>query len=177
MKPLPRYFNHEPKVKEFRMNDLPVLLSGLRGSPDILESMLTSIPHDLLKSQRRAGKWSIHAHVCHLPTAQGVLMARFRQFQREAAPEFIPYQPDQVEGEETLITLNLVEEVARFRSLREELLSLAVQETEAAFWNKEARHPEYFLYTPLIMLRHILMHDHLHLYRIEDLWLTRPEYL
>lgn len=43
--------------------------------------------------------------------------------------------------------------------------------------SRSARHPEYTLYTPYVMLRHMMMHDYLHMYRIEELWLTRPEYL
>ena len=38
-------------------------------------------------------------------------------------------------------------------------------------WNKLANHPEYKTYTPYIMLRHLLMHDHNHLYKIEDMGL------
>ena len=36
-------------------------------------------------------------------------------------------------------------------------------------WNKLAIHPEYRIYTPYIMLRHLLMYDHSHLYKIEDM--------
>lgn len=32
-------------------------------------------------------------------------------------------------------------------------------------------------YTPEIMLGHLVMHDQLHMYRIEELWLTRDEFL
>lgn len=38
-------------------------------------------------------------------------------------------------------------------------------------WNKEAHHPEYKRYTPYIMPRHLLVHDHNHLYKITDMGL------
>ena len=44
-------------------------------------------------------------------------------------------------------------------------------------WTRKAKHKEYIEYTPYIMLRHILMHDHFHMYRIEELWLTTDEFL
>jgi hypothetical protein len=44
-------------------------------------------------------------------------------------------------------------------------------------WAKEAYHPEYESYTAKILLRHMLMHDFLHQYRIEQLWLTREAFL
>jgi hypothetical protein len=44
-------------------------------------------------------------------------------------------------------------------------------------WEKVATHPEYTHYTLYILARHILMHDHWHMYRMEELWLTRDEYL
>ena len=44
-------------------------------------------------------------------------------------------------------------------------------------WRKEATQPEYEYYTAKILLRHMLMHDNLHMYRIEQLWLTREVFL
>lgn len=33
-------------------------------------------------------------------------------------------------------------------------------------------HPEYNSFNGMIMIRHMLMHDFFHMYRIEDRWLT-----
>ena len=59
-------------------------------------------------------------------------------------------------------------------------LSLALGVWPAATpadWEKTATHPEYEQYSLIILARHILMHDHWHMYRMEELWLTRDEYL
>jgi hypothetical protein len=40
-------------------------------------------------------------------------------------------------------------------------------------WKNRARHPEYDEYTPYIMARHVLLHDNLHMYRMEELWMAR----
>ena len=52
-----------------------------------------------------------------------------------------------------------------------------IREAPPDLWDKNATHPEYGIYTPEIMIRHIMIHDYLHMYRIEELWLTKPEYL
>ena len=42
---------------------------------------------------------------------------------------------------------------------------------------KEAKHDEYKKYNIEIKLNHMLFHDYWHIYRIEELWLTKDEYL
>jgi len=42
---------------------------------------------------------------------------------------------------------------------------------------KETSRPEYENYSLFILVRHILMHNHWHMYRMEELWLTRDAYL
>ena len=58
-----------------------------------------------------------------------------------------------------------------------QFISGLIRSADKSIWIKEAEHPEYHIYTPYIMLRHRLMHDHFHMYRIEELWLTNEEYL
>ena len=55
-----------------------------------------------------------------------------------------------------------------FFEIRKTTIRLATEFTEND-WNKLAIHPEYKTYTPYIRLRHLLMHDHTHLYKIEDM--------
>jgi hypothetical protein len=40
---------------------------------------------------------------------------------------------------------------------------------------KSAGHEECSEYTLYIMLRHTLTHDHVHIYRMEELWLTQDK--
>ena len=58
--------------------------------------------------------------------------------------------------------------VKSFFNVRQKTIELAKSLTEED-WSKEAVHPEYEKYTPYIMIRHLLMHDHNHLYKIEDM--------
>lgn len=158
------------------MQDLDRILANLENAPDVLENLVKDVPPELLKAHRKPGKWCIHSHACHIVVAQPMLLERLRRFQTEAEPEFIPYNPDKDVGESALLAMDLGEQLAKFRSLRGELLD-RTSAMDDSFWGRRARHPEYALYTPYIMLRHIMMHDYLHMYRIEELWLTRPDYL
>jgi len=42
-----------------------------------------------------------------------------------------------------------------------------------ADWQRTADHLEYSHYTVFIMFRHLALHDHLHIYRIEELLLKK----
>jgi hypothetical protein len=72
--------------------------------------------------------------------------------------------------------MNLIEALKEFKTLRSESIEI-VKSLDDSIWEKEAEHPEYKIYTPYIMLRHLLMHDYFHMYKIEELWLTNDEYL
>lgn len=158
------------------MQDLDRIMANLENAPDVLENLVKAVPPELLKANRKPGKWCVHSHACHLPVANSMLLERLRRFQSEAEPEFIPYNPDKDVGEAALLALDLDEQLAKFRALRGELLDRTAA-MDDIFWDRRARHPEYVLYTPYVMLRHMMLHDYLHMYRIEELWLTRPEYL
>jgi hypothetical protein len=53
----------------------------------------------------------------------------------------------------------------------------SLEAADGSTWQKTGIHPEYELYSLSILGRHILMHDFWHMYRIEELWLTRDAYL
>ncbi|MFQ5606019.1 MAG: DinB family protein [bacterium] len=158
------------------MNDLNDILDSLKRTPSILESLVKSIPGEMLKVRRVPGKWSIHEHACHIVDVQPMLIERCKTFLREEHPEFSPYIPGKTVLTSHLIDMNLETALEKFREDRNDLLEL-VQDVDECFWLKEAVHPEYTKYTPQIMFRHILMHEHFHLYRIEELWLTTEDFL
>jgi len=122
------------------------------------------------------GKWSIHEHACHIATGdQSGFIDRFKQFINEQRPIIKPLSGESFPPD-YLIKMDLNEALDIFFEKRKELISL-VRSADKSIWVKEAEHPEYQIYTPYIMLRHRLMHDHFHMYRIEELWLANEEYL
>ncbi len=157
-------------------NDINHIINGLEQSPIILNNLLSQIPPKLIMEQRIKSKWSIHEHACHVATGdQSGFIDRFRQFLNESQPRITPLSGESFPADH-LLKMDLNEALAKFFEKRKELISL-VKSADASIWSKKAEHPEYYDYTPYIMLRHRLMHDHYHLYRIEELWLTTEEYL
>lgn len=160
------------------MNAIDEIISGLCGAPAILSNMVGSIEPRLLDRRRGdEGVWTIGEHLCHLASVQPMLLDRVRRILDEDDPEFVPFVPG--EGREPVQAakgLSPSECVGFFRARREEQVAL-LRELPPEAWARTARHPEYEAYGLTILARHMLMHDHWHMYRMEELWLTRDEYL
>ncbi len=156
------------------INDKITLLGQ---TPYLLKELLEEIPVKLLKIRRIPGKWCIHEHVCHLYLAQPMMIRRFKSFKENKNPEFIPYLPGTAETpDDPLMKMELGECLEGFENDRKTMIQL-LNTFSKEDWENEGRHPEYIKFTPEIFLRHIVMHDHLHMYRIEELWLTTDDYL
>ena len=66
-----------------------------------------------------------------------------------------------------------LDQFGRYRDKQLQLLKSAGD----VMWERTATHPEYEAYSLYILTRHVLMHDYWHMYRMEELWLTRDAYL
>ncbi|MBI5177825.1 MAG: DinB family protein [Nitrospinae bacterium] len=148
------------------------ILDGLRGSPAILRELIFSVPEGRRKERRIPGKWSAHEHACHMAKAQAMLNERARRFLTEEKPVFVPYFPGKTTDADELLRADLHQSLNTFEKLRVDFVNLLGQLKDAD-WQKRAEHPEYDNYTPYLMARHVLLHDFTHMYRIEELWLTR----
>ncbi len=157
------------------MKDLHNIISCLEQSPKILSSMIEDIPFELLKTARKPGKWSIHENACHLSQAEHMINGRFTKFVEFENPAFEPYLPGST-VEENLLSLDLHDELAHFKQLRADTVDL-LKMYDPSIWSRKANHPQYSKYDARILARHTLMHDHFHMYRIEELWLTKDEFL
>jgi uncharacterized damage-inducible protein DinB len=159
------------------MRDIPDLIEGLRRIPGILSEFMKTIPDDKMNRRRGDDFWTISEHLSHLAQVQPMLLERVQRFLDEEHPEFVPYIPgadeDEADTPEVLAVSDALDQFARFRSGQ---LSLLKDATES-IWHREAIHPEYDRYSFHILVRHILMHDYWHMYRMEELWLTKDAYL
>jgi hypothetical protein len=63
-----------------------------------------------------------------------------------------------------------------FEEYRKKQLTL-LETADDIIWRRTASHPEYDRYSLYILTRHVLMHDHWHMYRMEELWLTKDAFL
>lgn len=152
-------------------------LEVLAKSPDFLEELVSEVPEDRLKKRRIPGKWSIHEHACHLTDAQQMILERFQTFKDVSNPQFTPFLPGNDDTpDDHLRQMELQQALQDFRTGRREMIELLETFTEKD-WQNEGHHPEYERYNPHLFLRHVMMHDHFHMYRIEELWLTTDKYL
>ena len=159
------------------MQDIQDLLEGLRRTPRILSEFVKSIPEDNLDLRRGEGFWTIAEHVSHLAQVQPMLLDRLLRFENEDHPEFIPYIPGDAEDEpDTPLRMNMTAALKQFKHFRSKQVVL-LESANDVTWEKTATHPEYETYSLYILTRHTLMHDYWHMYRIEELWLTRDDYL
>ncbi len=159
------------------MKDRTDLLEGLRRSPNILSEFVETIPDDRLNLRRADGFWTIAEHVSHLAQVQPMLLDRIKRFTTEAHPEFIPYIPGEEEDEpDTPELMEMSAAIDQLAAIRSEQL-LVLEGADQGVWQREGKHPEYDRYTLYILARHLLMHDHWHMYRMEELWLTKDAYL
>jgi uncharacterized damage-inducible protein DinB len=158
------------------MQDYQDLIEGLRRSPDILFNFVRSIPEKKLDVRRGEGFWTIAEHISHLAQVQPMLLQRFERFVDEDHPEFVPFMPSSGEESDTphrMIIDSALDQFSTYRGTQLLLLESAGPEV----WSKTATHPEYDSYSFYILARHTLMHDHWHMYRMEELWLTKDAYL
>lgn len=158
------------------MNDIPNLIDGLKRSGRILAGFVETIPAEKINLLRGEGFWSIAEHVSHLAQVQPMLLERLQRFISEDRPEFVPYIPGDGKTESRPPAMETEAALESFGHYRDNQIAL-LEKADPADWQKVGIHPEYELYTLHILVRHILMHDYWHMYRMEELWLARDAYL
>lgn len=151
-------------------------LSILSKAPDLLKDLIHQIPDTQLRERRIKGKWSIHEHVCHLDVSQEMIIERFNVFKTQQNPKFETYLPGKNINDDHLIEMNLEQSLHDFGKGRAELL-LLLSSFKDEDWSNEGHHPEYTIFNAATFMRHVMMHDHLHMYRIEELWLTTKDFI
>lgn len=164
------------KMEGNTVDDIKELTESLKNNVRILDSFVRSIPPEHLQQRRRPDVWTAAEHLDHLAAVQPMLYERINAFHHEDRPRFTPYIPSEDETAQTPAIMDTETAVKEFTLWRGKQVVL-LESTIGSLWEKTAEHPEYLNYSLYILARHILMHDHWHMYRMEALWLTRDEYL
>lgn len=148
------------------------LLIGLSNNKNILKQFISIIKENDI-NKRIKDFWTIYEHIDHLVVTQKMLLGRVQQFIVEENPVMKPYIPDEKPSVENnkKSARELVEE---FIQLREMQIGI-IKKAKRNVWQKEAIHPEYSKYSFEILIRHILLHDSFHMWRIEELWIEKEE--
>ena len=157
------------------MLEVNYIIDCLEKSPVILKFLLSQIPKDLIRLRRVKDKWSIHEQVCHLTKAQSILINRFKQFKNEQNPLIEVYDPPTDRSETYYLEMNMILELERFTEIRSKMVNM-LRGFPEQYWNLQGRHAGFSPYNTKLLLAHSLNVDYAHLFSIEQLGLTKPEF-
>lgn len=148
-----------------------VIFDILDKTPAVLRDFMSSIGLSNWNQAHPTTGWRIVDHACHIIEVQPLMIERLQRFLNEDKPVFKPYFPDQ-DLNAPAPNRDFETMIDQFDQTRKTFVEM-LQTLSDEQLNKPADHPEYRQYTPLIMARHLMMHDHLHMYRMEELWLSK----
>jgi hypothetical protein len=143
---------------------------GLTNNKNILKQFVSIISENDIH-KRIKDFWTIYEHIDHLVVTQKMLLGRIQQFIVEDNPIMKPYIPEDNPTVEDAkkSAKELVEEFIKLRDLQIGLMKKA----KRSVWQKVGVHPEYSKYSLEILVRHILLHDSFHMWRMEELWIEK----
>jgi hypothetical protein len=154
------------------MSDIATLITALENSPGVIIPLIREVPPQILKRRPSPDKWSAYEHAIHLSQSDTSFRARLNLILSEPEP-FIKTIENSAEDEAgAMLEIDLDESLDRYvrerASLVERLKKLSPEE-----WQKTAVHEAFDHYSVFIMFRHLLNHEMLHSYRIEELLLKK----
>lgn len=147
------------------------LLKTLQDLPEIIETYFKIIPEDFLDKKRNETSWTIREHLYHIVSVQEMLYQRILKIRDEENPIITPYFPEN-EPERVSLYESVNKAFLHYKEIRKKQILLINQLTESDF-SKEATHNEYIRYNIPIIVNHMIFHEYWHMYRIEELWLTK----
>lgn len=154
------------------MSDTNTLITALATAPGVIIPLIREVPESILRRRPRPGKWSAYEHAVHLSQTDKLFRDRLDLILSEPEP-FIEVKENTAEEEagamlEVDLDASLDRYVRERASLVEWLKTLTPEE-----WQKTAVHEAFDHYSVFIMFRHVLNHEMLHAYRIEELLLKK----
>jgi len=154
------------------MSDTAILISALETAPGVIIPLIREVPPQILKRRPSAAKWSAYEHACHLSQSDASFRARLDLILSTPAPfiESIVNSPEDEAG--AMLDIDLDESLDRYVRERADLVE-RLKKLSPDEWQKTAEHEVFDHYSVWIMFRHLLNHEMLHAYRIEELLLKK----
>jgi hypothetical protein len=148
------------------------LISALATAPGVIIPLIREVPESILRRRPSPGKWSAYEHAVHLSQTDKLFRDRLDVILSTPEP-FIEVKENTAEEEAgSMLEIDLDASLERYvrerASLVERLKTLTTEE-----WQKTAVHEAFDHYSVFIMFRHVLNHEMLHAYRIEELLLKK----
>lgn len=152
------------------MGDTNILISALATAPGVIIPLIREVPPQILKRRPSPAKWSAYEHAIHLSQSDASFRARLDLILSTAEP-FIKTIENSTEDEAgAMLDIDLDESLARYVRERAALVE-RLKKVSPDEWQKPAVHEAFDHYSVFIMFRHLLNHEMLHSYRIEELLL------
>ena len=152
------------------MSDTAILISALETAPGVIIPLIREVPPQILKRRPAPNKWSAYEHAIHLSQSDAAFRARLDLILSEPKP-FIEVILNSEEDEAgAMLDIDLDESLKRYVRERAALVE-RLKKLSADEWQKTAVHEAFDHYSVFIMFRHVLNHEMLHAYRIEELLL------
>ena len=154
------------------MSDTSTLISALESAPGVIIPLIREVPPQILKRRPSPAKWSAYENAVHLSQSDAPFLARLDMILSTPSPyiKTIVNSPEDEAG--AMLDIDLDESLERYvrerAALVERLKQLSPDE-----WKKTAVHEAFDHYSVFIMFRHVLNHEMLHAYRIEELLLKK----
>ncbi len=148
------------------------LIASLEAAPGIIIGLVREVPPENLKRRPAPNKWSAHEHACHLTTGHAVFLSRLDLMLSAPHPRIKSMEPSPDEKAGSLLSVDLDEALGRY--VRERALVVErLKKLSPEDWQRTAEHEAFSHYSVHIMWRHVLMHEMLHAYRIDELMLKK----
>jgi hypothetical protein len=148
------------------------LIAALERAPGIIIPLIRQANPAIVKRRPSSGKWSIHEHACHLAEVHPLFFQRLELMLSEDYPAIRSYDPGRDDPQDALLRIDLGSALRCFTHDRERLVE-RLRQLRPEDWTKTAQHEEYNSYSVFTMFRHLVLHDFLHAYRIEELVLCK----
>jgi len=154
------------------MTDTTTVISALEAAPGVIIPLIREVPPLILKRRPSAAKWSAYEHAVHLSQSDVAFRARLDLILSTPEPIIKTIENSAEDEAGAMLDVDLDESLDRYvrerASLVERLKQLSHDE-----WHKTAVHEAFDHYSVFIMFRHVLNHEMLHSYRIEELLLKK----
>lgn len=154
------------------MSDTAALISALATAPGVIIPLIREVPLLILKRRPSPAKWSAYEHAVHLSQSDAAFRARLDLILSTAKP-FIKTIENSADDEAgAMLEIDLDQSLDRYVRERESLVK-RLEKLSPQEWQKTAVHEAFDHYSVFIMFRHLLNHEMLHSYRIEELLLKK----
>lgn len=148
------------------------LIASLEAAPGIIIGLVREVPRQNLKRRPSPNKWSAHEHACHISIGQEIFLSRLELMLSAPHPQIKSIEPSSEEESGSLLSVDLDEALGLY--VRERALVVKrLKELSAEDWQRTADHEAFSHYSVYIMFRHLLIHEMLHAYRIDELMLKK----